>query len=161
MRIYRASNRLPHLQCSGEKPKSQSSSCAKPLSFPENKPHYFDWSITAEAVTASHKRTQITSSYQMPLELGCSKRTGNSWYEVLHKRMSVVWRKKKCLNCGTAATNYTSKAIKAQREKHLWDIGYVWCGSDTIITLDVYIISVHSSAIFLGTPVELRIDPNI
>lgn len=72
-------------------------------------------------MTASHKRTQITSSYQMPLELGCSKRTGMKYYT----KECRWFEEKKCLNCGTAATNYTSKAIKAQREKHLWDIGYV------------------------------------
>lgn len=76
------------------------------------------------------------------------------------------FEEKKCWNCVIAATNYTSKAIKAEREKHLWDIGYVWCGSDTIIIFtadfqDVYIVSVHSSAILLGTPVELHITPNI
>lgn len=125
MRIYRASNRLPHLQCSGEKPKSQSSSCAKPLSFPENKPHYFDWSITAEAVTASHKRTQITSSYQMPLELGCSKRTGNSWYEVLHKRMSVVWRKKKMFKLWNCSHKLHKQSNKSTKRKTL--MGYWIC----------------------------------
>lgn len=123
MWLNKATNRLLHLQSSGESPSPKAYHLPSLYLSLRISLIIFDWFETAEAATAWERPIKEHAFSKLSnIVLSCSNSTGESWqgHKTLHKWMSVVWSNSS-KHCVTTAAYHRSEAIKAQREKHLDD----------------------------------------